>query len=74
VHAGRPWPGSPTPLGATWDGEGTNFAVHTASAEDVDLCLFDDAGLEVPVPLELTSGHVLHAYQHLGGPGQRHDA
>jgi len=72
VDVGRPWPGSPTPLGATWDGEGTNFAVHSASAEDVDLCLFDDAGREVRVPLELTTGEVWHGYLPGVGPGQRY--
>ena len=37
----RVWPGSPSPLGATWDGEGTNFAVFSEHATAVDLCLFD---------------------------------
>jgi isoamylase len=37
-------PGSPYPLGATWDGLGTNFAVFSAHAERVDLCLFDPSG------------------------------
>ena len=36
----RVWPGSPSPLGATWDGEGTNFAVFSERATAVDLCLF----------------------------------
>jgi len=37
-------PGSPYPLGATWDGMGTNFAVFSANAERMDLCLFDPSG------------------------------
>ena len=37
-------PGSPYPLGATWDGLGTNFAVFSAHAERIDLCLFDPSG------------------------------
>jgi isoamylase len=37
-------PGSPYPLGATWDGLGTNFAVFSAHAERMDLCLFDPSG------------------------------
>ena len=37
----RVWPGSPAPLGATWDGEGTNFAIFSEHATAVDLCLFD---------------------------------
>src|SRR5436309_8545693 len=36
--------GSPYPLGATWDGLGTNFAVFSAHAERIDLCLFDPSG------------------------------
>ncbi len=35
------WPGEPFPLGATWDGEGTNFALFSEHAERVELCLFD---------------------------------
>jgi isoamylase len=37
-------PGSPYPLGATWDGLGTNFSVFSAHAERIDLCLFDPSG------------------------------
>ena len=39
------WPGRPDPLGATWDGEGVNFALFSAHAEKVELCLFDTSGL-----------------------------
>ena len=46
------WPGRPTPLGATWDGEGTNFALFAPKAESVDLCLFDDQDNEHRVRLE----------------------
>lgn len=38
------WPGRPYPLGATWDGEGVNFAIFSEHAEKVELCLFDNAG------------------------------
>ena len=38
------WPGKPYPLGATWDGEGVTFALFSAHAEKVELCLFDTAG------------------------------
>ncbi len=38
------WPGTPGPLGATWDGRGTNFALYSAHAEKVELCLFDAKG------------------------------
>ncbi len=40
----RVWPGQPHPLGATWDGSGTNFSVFSAHAEKVELCLFDGDG------------------------------
>jgi glycogen operon protein len=39
----RVWPGDPYPLGATWDGQGTNFALFSENADAVELCLFDDA-------------------------------
>ena len=38
------WPGRPYPLGATWDGEGVNFAIFSEAAERVELCLFDRFG------------------------------
>src|SRR6476620_8618485 len=38
------WPGEPYPLGATWDGAGTNFSLFSEPAERVELCLYDDAG------------------------------
>ena len=37
----RLWPGQSYPLGATWDGRGTNFALYTENATKVELCLFD---------------------------------
>src|SRR3982750_416418 len=39
----RIWPGQPYPLGATWNGEGVNFALFSENATGVDLCLFDGA-------------------------------
>ena len=68
----RPWPGRPHPLGATWDGEGTNFALFSSAAEEVDLCLFDDAGRETRLPLEESTYHVWHGYVPQVGPGQRY--
>ena len=38
----RVWPGGPGPMGATWDGSGTNFTLFSAHAEKVELCLFDE--------------------------------
>jgi len=69
VTTERPWPGRPAPLGATWDGEGTSFALFSASAEAVDLCLFDENGGETRLPLEDRTGHVWHGYLRGVGPG-----
>lgn len=44
THKMRVWPGKPYPLGATWDHHGVNFALFSAHAEKVELCLFDAAG------------------------------
>jgi isoamylase len=72
----RPWPGSPRPLGATWDGEGTNVALFSEGAEAVDVCLFDEGpdGVlhETRIPLEETTYHVWHGYLPQVGPGQRY--
>ena len=68
----RPWPGHPTPLGATWDGEGTNVALFSQGAEAVDVCLFDDAGTETRIALEESTHHVWHGYLPQVGPGQRY--
>lgn len=38
------WPGKPFPRGATWDGEGVNFALFSENAQRVELCLFDPTG------------------------------
>ena len=56
------WPGQPYPLGATWDGAGTNFAVFSEQAERVELCLFDEAGKEMRITLPEMSGYVWHGY------------
>ncbi len=59
------WPGRPFPLGATFDGEGTNFAVYARHAEALDLCLFapDDPAREVRrVRVCEKTGHVWHVY------------
>src|SRR3954470_19193083 len=65
------WPGSPFPLGATWDGEGTNFALFAPAAESVELCLFDGEE-EERVALEEVTYHVWHAYLPRVGPRQRY--
>ena len=70
--AARALPGRRAPLGATWDGGGTNFAVWSANAESVDLCIFDDAGGEARVPLEEREYGVWHGYLPGVGPGTRY--
>jgi glycogen operon protein len=67
-----PWPGRWSPFGATYDGEGTNFALWAEGARSVELCLFDDAGSETRIPLTETTFHVWHGYLPGVGPGQRY--
>ena len=66
------WPGLPYPLGATWDGCGTNFALFSAHAEAVELCLFDDSGKSevAQVPLPEYTHEIWHAYLPDVRPGQ----
>ncbi|MCW3494284.1 glycogen debranching protein GlgX [Microbacterium sp. SSM24] len=66
------WPGSPYPLGATFDGSGTNFAIFSEGAESVELCLFDDGGGETRVPLVDVDAFVHHGYLPTVQPGQRY--
>jgi glycogen operon protein len=68
----RPWPGSSYPLGATYDGAGTNFAVFSEIAEGVELCLFDELGNEDRVRLREVDGFVWHGYLPSVEPGQRY--
>jgi isoamylase len=66
------WPGRPYPLGATWDGEGVNFALFSAHAEKVELCLFDRAGIreEARIVLPEYTDEVWHAYLPDARPNQ----
>ncbi|MGE3886708.1 MAG: glycogen debranching protein GlgX [Vicinamibacterales bacterium] len=66
------WPGRPYPLGATWDGEGTNFSVFSEVAEGVELCLFDEAGREERVDLPECYAFCWHGYLPGVGPGRRY--
>ncbi|RBY77411.1 glycogen debranching enzyme GlgX [Blastococcus sp. TF02-09] len=65
-------PGSPTPLGAHWDGTGTNFALWSAGAHAVELCLFDPDGVEHRHPLTESTHQVWHGRVTGIGPGQRY--
>ncbi len=66
------WPGDAYPLGATFDGTGTNFALFTESAEKVELCLFDDDDVETRVELREVDAYVWHGYLPTVQPGQRY--
>ncbi|MDF2920988.1 MAG: glycogen debranching enzyme GlgX, partial [Microbacterium sp.] len=66
------WPGSAYPLGATYDGNGTNFALFSEGAEKVELCLFDEDGTETCVELRDVDAFVWHAYLPNVQPGQRY--
>jgi isoamylase len=67
-----PWPGTSYPLGATYDGVGTNFALFSEVAEYVELCLFDANGKEERTRLPDVDGFVHHGYLLGVGPGQRY--
>jgi glycogen operon protein len=67
------WPGSESPMGATWDGEGTNFAVFSESAEALELVLFDPDGFETAsYDLSERTDLVWHGYVDKVAPGQRY--
>ena len=69
----RIWPGKPYPLGATWDGQGVNFALFSEHATRVEVCLFDDAGATVEsqrITLPEQTDYVWHAYIPDLVPGQ----
>ncbi len=66
------WPGAAYPLGATYDGSGTNFALFSEVAESVELCLFDEDGTETKIALRERDAFVWHGYLPNIGPGQRY--
>jgi isoamylase len=66
------WPGDPFPMGATWDGGGTNFSIFSENAERVELCLFDEHDNEERVELKEITAYNWHCYLPLVGPGQRY--
>ncbi len=69
----RAWPGSPYPLGATWDGEGVNFALFSANATGVELCLFDRADAKeasARIDLAERTDDVWHVHLPDARPGQ----
>ncbi len=66
------WPGKPYPLGAKWDGKGTNFALFSENATGVELCLFDKRGNETRLELQEVTNFVWHGYVPSVGPGMRY--
>lgn len=68
------WPGKPFPRGATWDGEGVNFALFSEHAEKVELCIFDNKGRREIQRIELRdrTGDVWHCYLPEARPGLRY--
>ena len=69
----RVWPGHPYPLGATWDGEGVNFALFSENATAVDLCLFESSDQEYEthrIRLGERTDQVWHVYLPEARPGQ----
>ncbi len=66
------WPGQPSPLGAIYDGTGTNFSIFSEVAERIELCLFDEAGSETRIDLPEVTGYCWHGYLPMVEPGQRY--
>ena len=66
------WPGQPFPLGATYDGNGTNFSLFSETAEQVELCLFDDDGSETRIVLPEITAFIHHGYVPGMQPGHRY--
>src|SRR5579862_6945466 len=65
--------GRPHPCGASWDGAGTNFAVFSANATKVEVCIFDENGAnEVRVALPEYTDQIWHGYLPAVRPGTRY--
>lgn len=64
--------GRPCPLGASYDGNGTNFALFSGCSEKVELCLIDEEGGELRLPLPEVDGDIWHGYVPGAGPGARY--
>ncbi len=66
------WPGQIFPVGATWTGSATNFSVFSEHATAVELCLFDDEGVEERIPVTERDAFYWHVELPHVGPGQRY--
>ena len=66
------WPGHAHTRGATWDGEGVNFAIFSEHAEKVELCLFDPTGRHERqrIALPERTDHIWHGYLPEARPGE----
>lgn len=65
--------GNPFPLGATWDGNGTNFSVYSENAAGVELCLFNteyDDTESIRIKMPERTGNIFHVYLEGIKPGQ----
>ena len=66
------WPGTSYPLGATFDGSGTNVAVYSSVSDRVEVCLFDEDGTETRIELTERDADIWHAFLPGVQPGQRY--
>jgi isoamylase len=66
------WPGNNYPLGASYDGTGTNFSIFSEVADRMELCLFDEGGTETRFDLPEVTSFCWHGYLPNVGPGQRY--
>lgn len=66
------WPGQSYPLGSSWDGKGTNFALFSEHATSVELCLFDEKDRETRLSLTEVDNFIWHGYIPGISPGQRY--
>ena len=72
IRATIQWPGDDYPLGASYNGVGTNFALYAERATKVELCLVDEHDVEHRLRLEEKQSGVWHTYLPMVGPGQRY--
>ncbi|NNE95905.1 MAG: glycogen debranching protein GlgX [Acidimicrobiales bacterium] len=72
IDSPETWPGQPYPLGATYDGAGTNFSLVSEIADRVELCLFEADGTERRIEIEEVDAYCWHVYVPAVGPGQRY--
>ena len=72
TYSGQIYPGKPYPLGAQFDGTGTNFSLFSEAADRVELCLLEDDDTETRIELTEVDAYVWHVYLPDVQPGQRY--